>query len=174
MGVPELLKRVDPLLCKTNIYSVARDKRLGIDGHVWMHMLAYHHGQSIVVDNDYSPLALEFVQLCHQILGKGIDLIIVFDGAPTPAKGETDEGRAFRRAKAFAQLTFDGAEADPRLLRAAIKLTYGTAIISHICLHRTVPYRTPGHMQVATKATVITCCPPSPACSAQSQITQSA
>ena len=122
MGVRDLLKNVDPLLRKANFYALARGKRVAADGHYLLHLLAYHHAQSIVVDRDFKPLALEFLQLVQTIQGRGVELILTFDGAPTPAKSETDQARALRRAKAIAALQYDGAEADPRLLRAAISL----------------------------------------------------
>ena len=49
MGVPGLLKQVNPLLTKENIYNLCRGKALGVDGHVWLHQLAMASGQSIVV-----------------------------------------------------------------------------------------------------------------------------
>ena len=122
MGVQDLLRNIEPLTRKANIYALARGRRIGVDGHVMLHRLAYHHAQSIVVDGDFQPLALDFVQQFHMIIGKGVDVLLVFDGAPTPAKGETDQSRALRQAKAFAALQYDGADPDPKLLRAAVKL----------------------------------------------------
>eukprot|EP00873_Tetraselmis_striata_P046093 jgi/Tetstr1/466357/TSEL_010887.t1 len=122
MGIPGLLTLVDPICEKTNLYALARGRRLGIDGYVWMHKLGYHHAQSIVLDKDYEPLAKHFLQQAQSVLGRGVDLSFVFDGAPTPAKRSTDSARQVRRAKAYAAVQYDGAEADPKMLRAAVSL----------------------------------------------------
>ena len=76
MGVQDLLKLVDPLLRKGNIFALARGRRIGIDGHVILHRLAYHHAHSIVVDNDFGPLARDTVQTFQMILGKGVDVLV--------------------------------------------------------------------------------------------------
>ncbi len=74
---------------------------------MWLHQLAYAHVQSIVLNrDDYKPLAADFLQRAKQASGHGFDLVFVFDGAPTPAKRETDSGRAVRRAKAIAVLQY--------------------------------------------------------------------
>ena len=41
MGVQDLLKLVDPLLRKGNIFALARGRRIGIDGNVILNRLAY-------------------------------------------------------------------------------------------------------------------------------------
>ena len=77
-------------------------KRVGIDAHVCLHKLAYAHSQSIVIDgDDYKPpLALDFAQEAQIVMGRGIELMFVFNGRPTPAKLETDQASQVRRAKA--------------------------------------------------------------------------
>eukprot|EP00873_Tetraselmis_striata_P011890 jgi/Tetstr1/432154/TSEL_021611.t1 len=122
MGIPSLLKLVNPICEKTNLYALARGRRLGIDGHVWLHQLGYHHAQSLVLDKEYEPLAKHFLQQAQTVLGRGVDLLFVFDGAPMPAKRQTDAARQVNRAKAFAEVQYDGAEADPKMLRAAVTL----------------------------------------------------
>ena len=122
MGVTGLLPQLGPLIRHANFYAAASGRRVGVDGHVWLHQLAYAHAQSIVLDRDYKPLAADFLQRAQQALGPGFDLVFVFDGAPTPAKRETNEGRAVRRAKAIAALQFNLTEPDPKLLRAAAGL----------------------------------------------------
>eukprot|EP00951_Prasinocladus_malaysianus_P041379 scaffold487612_cov19-Prasinocladus_malaysianus.AAC.1 len=121
MGIPGLLKQVNPLITKENLYALARGKRVGVDGHVWLHQLAYGFAQCIVVDKDYGPLAKEFLQRAISVQSQGVDLLFVFDGAPTPAKGETDQARQVRRARALSKLEHE-AEPDPKTLRAAISL----------------------------------------------------
>ena len=102
---------------------------------MWLHQLAYAHAQSIVLDRDYKPLAADFLQRAQQALGRGVDLVFVFDGASTPAKRETDSGRAVRRAKAIAALQYNLTEPDPKLLRAAVGLGW-QAVVAVIQLLR--------------------------------------
>ena len=134
MGVTGLLPQLGPLIRHGNIYAAASGRRVGVDGHVWLHQLAYAHAQSIVLDRDYKPLAADFLQRAQEALGHGIDLVFVFDGAPTPAKRETDTGRAVRRAKAIAALQYNITEPDQKLLRAAVGLGWPavTAVIRQL------------------------------------------
>ena len=60
-----------------------------MDGHVWLQQLAYPYTQSIV-ETTYTPLAMAFLQPTQVALGRGLELVFVFDGARTPAKEETD------------------------------------------------------------------------------------
>ena len=121
MGIPGLLKHINSVCTKENIYHVCRGKVLGIDGHAWLHSLAYSSTQSIVVDKNFGPLAQAFLQQCFMLQGHGVEPIFVFDGAPTPAKQVMDQGRQARRAKAIAQLHLDQ-DPDPKTLRAAVSL----------------------------------------------------
>eukprot|EP00873_Tetraselmis_striata_P020827 jgi/Tetstr1/441091/TSEL_029359.t1 len=103
MGVPKLLQHLGPLLRTTNLYSAAEGKCIGVDGHVWLHQFAYHWAEDIVFHKNYEPLAREFVQQAQYALGQGVELVFVFDGAPTPAKRCTDQERQRRRAMALAK-----------------------------------------------------------------------
>ena len=121
MGIPGLIKKMKPLLRRVNIYSLARGRRVGIDGHVWLHQLAYQHAEDIVVNRDFSSLARDFLQRVVMAQGHGLELVIVFDGAPTPAKQETDQARRVRQQKALQKLQYDE-EPDAKTLRAAVSL----------------------------------------------------
>ena len=122
-----------------HILSVSRKET----GHRWARlvaMLAYNSAQSIVVDKNFGPLAQAFLQQCFMVQGHGVELIFVFDGAPTPAKQVTDQGRQARRAKAVAQLHLDQ-DPDPKTLRAAVSLGWPAmeAVINLLREHG-IPY----------------------------------
>ena len=140
MGIPGILKHVNAVCTRENIYYLCRGKRLGIDAFVWLHMLAYSNAQSIVVDKNLEPLAQAFLQQCLMVQGHGVELLFVFDGAPTPAKRVTDQGRQARRAKAISQLHLDQ-EPDPKTLRAAVSLGWAAveAVITLLRQHG-IPY----------------------------------
>ena len=121
MGIPGLLKQVGPLLTRENLYAIARGRTVGVDGHVWLHQLAYGFAQCIVVEKNYQPLARQFLQQALTAQSHGVTMVFVFDGAPTPAKRETDQSRQVRRAKAVAKLQL-GLDPDPKVLRAAVAL----------------------------------------------------
>eukprot|EP00873_Tetraselmis_striata_P046137 jgi/Tetstr1/466401/TSEL_010930.t1 len=109
--------------------------------HAEAFLLGYHHAQSIVLDKDYEPLAKHFLQQTQSVLGRGVDLLFVFDGAPTPAKRSTDSARQVRRAKAYAAVQYDGAEADPKMLRAAVSLGWPAVVAVLSQLRRAgIPY----------------------------------
>jgi len=82
MGLKDLLPELGPLVCMSNIYAVARGRRVDVDGHVWLHQLAYAHAQSIALDRVYQPLAINFLQQAHVALGRGLELLFVFDVPP--------------------------------------------------------------------------------------------
>mmetsp|Transcript_32042 Transcript_32042/g.80918 ORF Transcript_32042/g.80918 Transcript_32042/m.80918 type:complete len:698 (-) Transcript_32042:116-2209(-) len=81
------------------------------------------------------------MQQTQSDLGRGVDLLFVFDGAPTPAKRSTDSARQVRRAKAYAAVQYDGAEADPKMLRAAVSLGWPAVVAVLSQLRRAgIPY----------------------------------
>lgn len=142
MGVANLLKYLGPLLRPTNIYSAAAGKRVGVDGHVWLHQLAFHWAGDIVNDDNFEPLANEFLQQAQYVLGQGVELLFVFDGAPTPAKKSTDQQRQRKRADAYARVMHgSGTELCPNSIRAAVKLGWPAvkAVISRLRQHG-IPY----------------------------------
>jgi len=142
MGVPKLLQYLGPLLRTTNLYGVAEGKRIGVDGHVWLHQFAYHWAEDIVYHKNYEPLAREFLQQAQYVLGQGVEVFFVFDGAPTPAKRCTDQERQRRRAVALANI-MHGSNTDPSAaaLRAAVSLGWPAvqATISVLRKHG-IPY----------------------------------
>ena len=123
MGVPGLLTHLGPLLRSTNIFTAAAGKTIGVDGHVWLHSMAYHWAGDIVNDGNYLPLAKEFCQRAQYVRGQGVELLFVFDGAPTPAKRTTDAARQRKRAEAYAKVMHgNSAVLSAGAIKAAIKL----------------------------------------------------
>ena len=82
MGVPETLKRLGPLMKEANLWQEARGRVVGFDGHVFLHHFVYAAAADIINHGDYKPLAKMFRQRCQQIVGHGVNPIIVFDGMP--------------------------------------------------------------------------------------------
>ena len=92
MGVPETLKRLGPLIKEANLWQGARGRVVGFDGHVFLHHFVYAAAADIINHGDYNPLAKMFRQRCQQIVGHGVNPIIVFDGDRLPAKHPTKAG----------------------------------------------------------------------------------
>ena len=108
-------------MSRANVFELSKGRRIGVDGHVWLHNLAYQHAESIVVLHDYRSLARDFLQRAVTAQGYGCQLLFVFDGAPTPAKSETDQARQVRRQKAMQQVMYEEVP-DAKTLRAAVSL----------------------------------------------------
>ena len=130
MGVQALLKHLGPLIPRSNIYTKARGKRIGIDGHVWLHQLAYQFAEDIVVRGDYTSLA--FLQLSIVALGQGVELLFVFDGAPTPAKRQTDQAPG--RIALLEKLMDAAAEAIGEESAMGILTPRALGCLAHTCL----------------------------------------
>ena len=142
MGVADLLKNLGPLLRNTNIYGTALGHRIGVDGHVWLHQLAYHWAEDIVYHKNYQSLANEFVQQAQFVLGQGVDLLFVFDGDATPAKRCTDQHRQRRRAESYARVMHGGDAAPSKTaIQAAVSLGWPAvlAVISRL-REQGIPY----------------------------------
>ncbi len=142
MAVGKLLQYVGPLLRNTNIYAVAAGQWVGVDGHVWLHNFAYHWAEDILYRQDYTPLAREFLQQAQFVIGHGLKLLFVFDGAPTPAKYSTDQQRQRRRQEAYSRVVF-GEDSTPSSAAVKAALTLGwPAVKAVISLLRTqgIPY----------------------------------
>jgi exonuclease-1 len=130
MGIPELLQRLGPLVEQQDIFRVAAGKRLGVDGHVWLHQLAYRYAESIVVHGDYRPLACAFLKQAKSIKTRGIDLYFVFDGDVTPAKAHTDLERQEIRMKALEKILREGENPSQQSVRGAV--TVGWVAVSAV------------------------------------------
>eukprot|EP00873_Tetraselmis_striata_P035158 jgi/Tetstr1/455422/TSEL_042254.t1 len=162
MGVPKLLQHLGPLLRTTNLYSAAEGKCIGVDGHVWLHQFAYHWAEDIVFHKNYEPLAREFVQQAQYALGQGVELVFVFDGAPTPAKRCTDQERQRRRAMALAKV-MHGEDVTPSTaaIKAAISLGWSAvaAVVrllrQHGIKYFIAPYEADSQLALLAKAGVV-------------------
>ena len=92
MGVDSLLKTLESCFTKTNIRKL-KGKRIGIDGHVWLHKSVYADNLGMAFNKN--PLAyLKFLEnMLLKLLEYQIIPIFVFDGAKLPFKNQTDSKR---------------------------------------------------------------------------------
>ena len=89
MGISGMLKQLGSLISRQNL-KVSPGGGQRWDG--WArghHEVAYGFAQSTVVDRDCKPFAQQFLQQALSAKAEGVDLLLVFYSAPTPAKHET-------------------------------------------------------------------------------------
>jgi hypothetical protein len=107
LGVVGLLTQLGPLCRQANIYVAARGDIVGIDACVWMHQPGYAYARDIM-NNDYTTLGTALRQRTHLVIGKGLNIVLVFDGGRFPAKSLTDHARAERSQVQLAKVQYDG------------------------------------------------------------------
>ena len=73
---------------------------------------------------DFEGLANAVTQRAVEVVGMGLEIIMVADGARFPAKHRTDEERSSTRAKSVALIEYHGAEVSQQAIRAAVKLRW--------------------------------------------------
>jgi len=100
MGVTALFKNVGGGAQRRNIEEDLRGKKVGVDGHFWLHEMARKHA-SAWKRGDWAPIVKEVIGRAAHLLSRGITPVFVFDGAPAPAEKGTDAERQKRRGEAY-------------------------------------------------------------------------
>jgi exonuclease-1 len=98
MGIQGLLQALKPLIEITHI-STLKGKRVAIDGYCWLHKAVYGCALELCLKQQsdlWIKYCLSYIDL---LLQHGIQVTIVFDGAPLPAKQKTEEEREENRQK---------------------------------------------------------------------------
>jgi 5'-3' exonuclease len=126
MGVRELFPQLKGAQRRVNLLECVRGTCVGVDAYVWLNIFACRHAAAVVLNDDFSAVAADFLQRAVWLHGCGATPTFVFDGARLPAKDRTAAARAARRAKAFAEAEVgDDAEPCRADLRAAVKIEHG-------------------------------------------------
>ena len=92
MGIRNLLEYIKPLFKKRNI-SDFEGKRLGIDGHVWLHKSIYGNNLKMAFDENEDSYLIYLKSKVEKLLNMNIIPIFVFDGDSLPLKKKTEESR---------------------------------------------------------------------------------
>lgn len=98
MGIQGLLQALKPLIQSTHV-SELRGKRLAIDGYCWLHKAVYGCCVEICTGKKTDSWIHYCLGFIDMLLYHHIEPTIVFDGAPLPAKGKTEQERAEQRQK---------------------------------------------------------------------------
>jgi hypothetical protein len=113
-GLCPLIKELCTLLkikYRKNLYAVAKDKVVGIDGHGLLHRAACVpvNAHAILFDDDYGPMAELFTLWVCKMKEGGVDPRVVFDGAVTPGKAEEKNSTAVYRCRSsyLSSLSFE-------------------------------------------------------------------
>eukprot|EP01047_Picozoa_sp_COSAG01_P040457 COSAG01_NODE_3408_length_6127_cov_61.919210_6_plen_584_part_00 len=165
MGVVGLLPLLQPVTRRVNVFAECRGKAVAVDASVWLHQVARQYAGDAPQEVGGSP-SEEYVQLVAkafmhrvQTFSKhGIDVVIVYDGKPVPAKAETAAGRANRRALklAEAQAAVEAeASADTKAGRLAAAKQRMKAQQAAICTSCTVVQATMATVRTAGSARYI-------------------
>ncbi|KAG0437963.1 Exonuclease 1 [Dictyocoela muelleri] len=98
MGITGLLPILKPVLKRSKI-SILKGKRVGVDGHSWLHQSAPH----IAVELYHQKSTTRHLNVINKkieiLLSHQITPIIVFDGDSLPSKRHTDELRRINKQK---------------------------------------------------------------------------
>ena len=103
MGIGNLLPLLKPALKPVSL-SEYKNKRVGVDGNLWIHRGAYTCAFELHVGEQTTAYVGYCCKLARLLLEHGVRPVIVFDGNSLGAKGETAAARAEGRRKACAEL----------------------------------------------------------------------
>ena len=79
----------------------------GVDASIWVHQLARTVDPLAWLNSQYQAVIDRFVLRLYKLRSRySVAPYVVFDGAPNPAKRETEDKREKQRAKAASQLNF--------------------------------------------------------------------
>ncbi|RKP08427.1 PIN domain-like protein [Thamnocephalis sphaerospora] len=96
MGISGLLPLLKSVQRSVHVSSLA-GQYVAVDAYVWLHRGAY----GCAAELGLSKPTRKYINYCMHHVGMlrhyGVIPVLVFDGAPLPAKAVTDEGRAERR-----------------------------------------------------------------------------
>lgn len=97
-----------PVLVHTKLRALPRvGGRLvaALDVSIWLHKLGGSvNPLGVVVDKDYTETAEAIIGRLRRLHGHGVEVLVVFDGASSPAKMAEDSSRAAARKEAEAAL----------------------------------------------------------------------
>jgi exonuclease-1 len=123
MGFRDFLARLKSILKWRNFYTDFKGDTVGVDSFCWLHQIALRHREKLVAkgeDYSHKEVVNDFIELAERLIKEGLTPTFVFDGAPTPAKGGTDEKRQERRAKALTYIDNNQRKCHEKELRAAM------------------------------------------------------
>ena len=101
MGISGLHHQLKPAQKRIDV-SELRGRTLALDGHALLHRGALSCAEQLAEGEPTTRYAHFAVQRVQMLAAKGITAIVVFDGAPTPLKRQTNnDRRAFQNSCAF-------------------------------------------------------------------------
>ena len=101
MGVPGLLLALKEVTRKCHV-GEWRGETAAVDAYVWLHKASYGCAEALVRGSPGCASALVRYTMARvaMLRGHGVEPLLVFDGAPLPAKAGTESTRASARATA--------------------------------------------------------------------------
>lgn len=79
--------------------SELANERVGVDSYVWLHRGAYACAAELCQGKPTRKYVDYFLYRVQLLLQHDIKVLLVFDGAPLPAKRKTEEERKARRVR---------------------------------------------------------------------------
>jgi exonuclease-1 len=101
MGISGLHHQLKPAQKRIDV-SELRGRTLALDGHALLHRGALSCAEQLAEGEPTTRYAHFAVQRVQMLTNKGITSIVVFDGAPTPLKKDTNRERRANREQALA------------------------------------------------------------------------
>ena len=103
MGISQLLPLLKPAFKEVPL-SEFRNKRVGVDGNVWIHRGAYACALDLHLGAQTNAFVAYCCSLARLLMEHGVHPVVVFDGHALGAKGDTAAKRAEQRQAAQAEL----------------------------------------------------------------------
>ncbi|CAG9320814.1 EXO1_2 [Blepharisma stoltei] len=100
MGIQGLLQLLKPLMTEKRIDEYS-GQRIGVDSYCWLHKSVFTCSKDLAEGRSTKRHIEYCVRRALDLKKAGIEPVMVFDGAPMPAKGETNEARRNGRKEAL-------------------------------------------------------------------------
>lgn len=102
MGVKGLLALFKDHIRKVNV-DVFRGQKVAVDGYAWLHRGALACARQLALKQPASAHIAFCVRFVGMLLSKGVQVVLVFDGATLPAKAAQEALRSKSREENLAQ-----------------------------------------------------------------------
>jgi exonuclease 1 len=103
MGIAGLLPLI-MAMCERRHISGYRSKRIGIDGHAWLHQILPSVGEQVLFGVPTTKYVDMFESRIRTLLDYGVIPVVVLDGDALPSKRTTNDKRRERRRKAMEEI----------------------------------------------------------------------
>eukprot|EP01064_Diplonema_japonicum_P031650 TRINITY_DN5720_c5_g1_i1.p1 TRINITY_DN5720_c5_g1~~TRINITY_DN5720_c5_g1_i1.p1 ORF type:complete len:582 (+),score=86.73 TRINITY_DN5720_c5_g1_i1:73-1818(+) len=100
MGISGLLPCLKSIEESCNVRSL-KGKRVGVDTYCWLHKLCRGSAKELALGEATLTYLVQIVRKVQDLTDAGVEVVMVFDGADMPLKGDTNSDRKLKRLRSL-------------------------------------------------------------------------